>query len=363
MNTSGSGGPPQEDKKKPADQLGQEIKSAGIEDLQSKLDRWAIARRRTVKMEGFLNTCVCGSDSPVKDQVEAAKAALKLSTCGEWFALRHYWQVDQLRLIAGEFCQQTKLCMFCAIRRGSRNMSVYLKRYEFLMAQNPRLKAYMVTLTVLNGPDLLERMNHLKKCFKRLLNGMRQARSGNGRGRSPFAAISAGVAAFEVTNQGKGWHPHVHCIVLAETEPDEDALSAYWLATSGDSFIVDVRPIDPFNPVAGFCEVFKYSMKFQGMALSDNWQAHLDLKGFRLLMGFGGFWGVKLPKELTDDPLEDQPYVDLFFRYLAGSGVYSYSRDGKPSTSKKLFEERFPQHEKFNEFKAAFDRTRTDSLL
>ncbi len=194
------------------------------------------------------------------------------------------------------------------------------------MAQNPRLKAYMVTLTVLNGSDLLERMNHLKKCFKRLLNGMRQARSGNGRGRSPFAAISAGVAAFEVTNQGKGWHPHVHCIVLAENEPDQDALSAYWLATSGDSFIVDVRPIDPFNLVAGFCEVFKYSMKFQGMALSDNWQAHLDLKGFRLLMGFGGFYGVKLPKELTDDPLEDQPYVDLFFRYLAGSGVYSFDR-------------------------------------
>jgi hypothetical protein len=331
VNTSGSTGPPQEEKKKPADQLGQEIKSAGIEDLQSKLQRWAVARRRTVEMEGFITTCVCGSDSPVVDQIEAAKAAAKLSTCGEWLALRHYWQVDQLRLIAGEFCQQTKLCMFCAIRRGSRNMSVYLKRYEFLVAQNPRLKAYMVTLTVLNGPDLLERMKHLKKCFKRLLNGMRQSRSGSGRGRSPFAGVSAGVASFEITNRGKGWHPHVHCIVLAETEPDQQSLSAYWLATSGDSFVVDVRAIDPVNPVSGFCEVFKYSMKFQGMALSDNWQAHLDLKGYRLLMGFGGFYGVKLPKELTDDPLEDQPYVDLFFRYLAGCSSYTYDKNFAPS--------------------------------
>jgi hypothetical protein len=328
----GSTGPPQEEKKKPADQLGQEIKSAGIEDLPSKLQRWAVARRRSVEMKGFISTCVCGSDSPAADQIEALKAAEKLSTCGEWLALRHYWQVDQLRLIAGEFCQQTKLCMFCAIRRGSRNMSVYLKRYEFLVAQNPRLRAYMVTLTVKNGPDLLERMNHLKTCFKRLLNGMRQSRS-RGQSRSPFAGVSAGVASFEITNQGKGWHPHVHCIVLAETEPDHDLLSSYWLTTSGDSFIVDVRAIDSVNPVSGFCEVFKYSMKFQGMALSDNWQAHLDLKGYRLLMGFGGFYGVKLPKELTDDPLEDQPYVDLFFRYLTESKCYTYDKNFNPAKS------------------------------
>ena len=30
------------------------------------------------------------------------------------------------------------------------------------------------------------------------------------------------------------------------------------------------------------------------------------------MMAFGDFYGVKLPQELTDDPLEDQPYVDFF---------------------------------------------------
>lgn len=68
-------------------------------------------------------------------------------------------------------------------------------------------------------------------------------------------------------------------------------------------------------------------MKFQGMALSDNWRAHLDLKGFRLLMAFGDFYGVKLPAHLTDDPLEDQPYVDLFFRYLAQSQTYTLDQN------------------------------------
>jgi hypothetical protein len=45
------------------------------------------------------------------------------------------------------------------------------------------------------------------------------------------------------------------------------------------------------------------------------------------LLSFGLFYGVKIPKSLTDDPLEDLPYVDLFFNYLAGSGVYSFDRE------------------------------------
>lgn len=320
-------GSPPEEKKEPEENLRQESNSSGIENLPSKLQRYSIARVRALEMEAYLRTICHDLNHSVKDQQLAHKAASKLCNCGEWIALRHYWKVDQVRLMAGEFCQQTKLCPFCALRRGARNMSEYLKRYEFLMAENPHLKAFLVTLTVKNGPNLLERMNHLRTCYRRLINGRRQTKSGNGWGRNPFAGVYAGVASFEVTNSGKGWHPHVHTIVLAEHQPDQASLSDYWRRTSGDSYICDVRPLDQDKAVAGFCEVFKYSMKFQGMALSDNWRAHLDLKGFRLLMGFGEFYGVKLPKHLTDDPLEDQPYVDMFFRYLAGSQSYSYDRN------------------------------------
>lgn len=334
MNTLGPSGPVK-GTEKPEDHLHQEQRSSGIENLPSKLQRYAGARARALEMQEYLRTLVFDDSSVgVQEQQTAHKAASKLCGCGEWIALRHYWSVDQVRLVGGQFCQQTKLCPFCALRRGARNMSAYLKRYEFLTAQNPRLKAFLVTLTVKNGPDLKERMKHLRTCYRRLIDGRRQSKSGNGRGRNPFAGISAGVGSFEVTNSGKGWHPHVHTIILAESPPDQEALSAYWLATSGDSFIVDVRAVDVCNPAAGFCEVFKYSMKFQGMALSENWRAHLDLKGFRLLMGFGDFYGVKLPKELTDDPLEDEPYVDLFFRYLAGAKAYTYEKNFNPAQSK-----------------------------
>lgn len=327
MKVLGPTGSPPEEKKEPEEQLRQETHSSGIENLPSKLQRYAISRVRALEMEAYLRTVVHDLNHSVKDQQLAHKAASKLCNCGEWIALRHYFQVDQVRLMGGEFCQQTKLCPFCALRRGARNMSEYLKRYEFLMAENPLLKPFMVTLTVLNGEDLLERMNHLRSCLRRLIDGRRQSRSGNGWGKNPFAGVAAGVVSFEVTNSGKGWHPHAHAIVLAESEPDQAALSAYWHATSGDSYIVDVRPIETDKAITGFCEVFKYSMKFQGMALADNWRAHLDLKRFRLLLAFGDFYGVKLPKHLTDDPLEDQPYVDMFFRYLAGAQTYTYDKN------------------------------------
>lgn len=315
------------DKKKPEESLRQESNSSGIENLPSRLQRYAGARHRALEMEAYLRTVVFDPDSTVKEQQIAHKAASKLCSCGEWFALRHYWQVDQVKLIAGEFCQQTKLCPFCALRRGARNMSVYLKRFEFLIGQDFDLKPFLVTLTVKNGEDLTERLNHLRMAVRRLLDGRRQTTSGNGRGRNPFASVVGGVGSFEITNTGKGWHPHVHFVVLAHHAPDQEALSDYWLRSTGDSHIVDVRPICPDNPSSGFCEVFKYAMKFQGMSLSNNWRAHLDLIGFRFLMSFGKFYGVKLPKELTDDPLEDQPFVDLFFRYLAGAGEYTYDRN------------------------------------
>ena len=278
---------PSPGKEEPEESLHQEQNSSGIENLPSRLHRYAGARGRALEMEAYLRTLVRDPDSTVKEQQLAHRAASKLCSCGEWIALRHYWSVDQVKLIAGQFCQQTKLCPFCALRRGARNMSQYLKRYEFLTAQNPRLKPFLATLTVRNGHDLGERMEHLRSCYRRLVDGRRQSKRRNGAGANPFSGVAGGVGSFEVTNSGKGWHPHVHTILLAESPPDQEALSAYWLATSGDSFIVDVRPIDPVNPASGFCEVFKYAMKFQGMGLSGQLACSSRSEG---LSAHDGLW-------------------------------------------------------------------------
>jgi len=125
------------------------------------------------------------------------------------------------------------------------------------------------------------------------------------------------VYTLELTNKGNGWHPHCHMIVLAASAPSQSALSAEWHKITGDSMIVDCRPITG-DPSEGFMEVFKYAVKFSDLSLEDNWHAAQRLKGKRLLNSFGLFRGVQIPESLLDEPLDELPYWDRFYRYLGG---------------------------------------------
>jgi hypothetical protein len=106
--------------------------------------------------------------------------------------------------------------------------------------------------------------------------------------------------------------------------PDKDRLSREWHDITGDSFIVDVRPIDQGDPASGFLEVFKYALKFSDMEPADTWEAFGVLAGRRLVGSAGLFRGIEIPEQLTDEPLDDLPFVELLYRYLRGSG-YSLS--------------------------------------
>jgi plasmid rolling circle replication initiator protein Rep len=72
--------------------------------------------------------------------------------------------------------------------------------------------------------------------------------------------VVGAVWSYEVKrgqNSGE-WHPHLHMIALAEQQPSQERLSREWHQITGDSFVVDVRPIVG-DPAEGFLEVFKYA--------------------------------------------------------------------------------------------------------
>jgi hypothetical protein len=113
-------------------------------------------------------------------------------------------------------------------------------------------------------------------------------------------------------------------VVLHDEVIDQKRLSTDWLKYSADSFIVDVTPFhEDQDPVQGFLEVFKYSLKFSSMPLDENWTAYKALSGKRLVFSFGLFWGVEVPEELTEMDLEDLPFIELLYRFQKGSG-YSF---------------------------------------
>jgi hypothetical protein len=115
---------------------------------------------------------------------------------------------------------------------------------------------------------------------------------------------------------------------MSATPLDASLLSAQWHAITGDSFIVDARPIDQEDPASGFLEVFKYALKFSDMEPAETFAAWQVLRGRRLVGSAGGFRGIEIPENLCDEPLDDLPFAELLFRYL-GRGYSLQSRKAR----------------------------------
>jgi len=288
------------------DLLQQDGVLGGIEAHPGRVNRYGKARSRALDIAEYIE----GSD-----QAQSLSKQLKrLQSCGDYLVFRHYWTIDEVKLHGARLCCQHLLCPLCAIRRGSKALKAYLDRWEVIRAEKTALRPFLVTLTVKDGPDLAERFEHLKRAQRELWK-RKQRRRG-----SVLDGVAGAVWSYEVKRgNGSGlWHPHLHMIALAEFQPDQVELAREWQAITGDSFIVDVRPISSDDPASGFIEVFKYAVKFGDQPHADTLHAFLILRGKRLLDSSGCFRGVVEPEGLLDDceALEGLPFVTLFYRYL-----------------------------------------------
>jgi len=283
----------------------------GIEALPKRIERYGKAKKGALDVSDYMET--------IPKHRDIAKLVRQ---CGDYLVFRHYFTIDKVKLHGARLCRKHLLCPLCAIRRGAKNLAAYLQRFDVIQAQNPALRAYLVTLTVKDGDDLGERYKHLKTSQRELWK-----RKQRGRG-SVLDGVVGAVWSYEV-KRGKGsgsWHPHLHMIALAESMPDQAALAAEWHNITGDSYIVDVRPISQDEPASGFIEVFKYAVKFADQKPEDTVHAWATLAHKRLLDSAGLFRGVEIPDDLLDDTdgLQGLPFIEYFYRYLPGG--YSLGR-------------------------------------
>lgn len=294
------------------DSVAAEIGVQGIEALPKRVDRYSKAKKGALDIAEYMATLS-------KHQATAKR----VHGCGDYLLFRHFFTIDAVKLHAASFCMKHLLCPLCAIRRGAKALGAYLDRFETIKRTSARLKPFLVTLTVKDGPDLRERFKHLHDSQRELWK-RKQRRRG-----SVLDGVEGAVWSYEVKRgNGSGlWHPHLHMIALAEVAPDAERLSREWHQITGDSFIVDVRPISQEDPASGFVEVFKYAVKFSDQEPADTVHAWQTLAGKRLLGSAGCFRGVEIPEDLTDDPGDylGLPYVDLLYRYLSGRYSRSHS--------------------------------------
>jgi len=316
-----------EGKEKPgyAESLGRETQP-GLDETSAfggRLERYAEAKTRALVMVDYIK-----SDVPVNE--ENSKVLFALETCGSYLVFRDYYTVGKIRLSGMCSCKKHLICPLCAIRRGAKSVKAYLEKLQVIQQDHPGIKAYLVTLTVKDGPDLAERFAHLTRSVKRYYTQRRMAIAN----RRPLVEANKALGAvwsYEV-KKGKNsglWHPHLHAVWLCYEEPRLKDLKEEWQEVTGDSFIVDIRPFhDQENVATGFLEVFKYAVKFSDMLPADTWHAFETLKGHRLVASFGLFRGVKVPDTMTDDDLpEDLPYIEMLYHFTRGKG-YSLAQVG-----------------------------------
>lgn len=303
------------------DSLAGEIGVEGIEALPRRVSRYGKAKQGAIDVAEYIRTLVnCPERASVYEQ-RLFRLANQIDDCGEYLAFRHYHTIDSVRLHGAMLCRKHLLCPLCAIRRGAKALSAYLQRWEAIQEQTKGLKPFLVTLTVKDGEDLNQRFIHLQRSQRELWMRKHRGRS------SVLDVVKGAVWSYEVKRgTGSGvWHPHLHMVALCESEPSQTQLVEEWRDITGDSFIVDVRPIDQQDPVSGFIEVFKYAVKFSAQTPADTLHCHRVLGGRRLIGSAGLFRGVEIPASLLDEPLDDLPYVTYFFRFLRGAG-YSLAR-------------------------------------
>lgn len=228
-----------------------------------RLQVWRALQRVGVNNHRLLRFANCGAacyvevlDQPTPDNPQGFDARLRSDTCHDRF------------------------CVPCGTAKAAAITAALTEK----MALE---KTRFITLTLRsNGKPLRDRLDRLYHCFGQL------------RHRQFWKDHVDGGAAFCEAKIGKdptNWHVHLHIIVTGSYIPQKD-LSSEWHSVTGDSYIVDVRPVDEGHTPAAY--ITKYVTKPATKEVYEQPQVLDEMirafSGRRLCLTFGTWRGTPL---------------------------------------------------------------------
>jgi len=177
-----------------------------------------------------------------------------------------------------------------------------------------------VVLTVRNAGELtVDYIRWVKKCFSKL------------RRRKIAKSWRSGIYSIEVTNEGRGWHVHLHALVEAKWI-DAKELARQWADIVGQDFAIvwvgDARGKETAK------EILKYTVKGSQIATwspEEVAQYVRAVEGVRLFGRFGELTG-----ELEEWKRQTESMVDTGFKCDCGSTDFDILRDLDYLTALKL---------------------------
>ncbi len=242
---------------------------------------------------------------PLLDYLEKvdSKLASRIAGCGTWLHFREFLLSGETRVRNANLCKCFLGCPACAANRCGKLVSPYALKVEAAMDMMPGLMPVMITTTIKNGPDLPERLGHVRASWSRMMAAKRKGASKSGRHETiEWNKVVGSIRSIEV-KLGKGsglWHPHMHTFALVSEKINKFHLSAEWERFTGDSMIVDVTECKN-GIVSGLIETLKYVSKPSELKPPDLHHLLQSAKGMRFADAQGCLRGVPEPCLETDD--------------------------------------------------------------
>ena len=264
---------------------------------------WAPARRRVI-----------AAMEELPEVSERRLGALKF--CG-WDAFVQVHRHPLTNAVTEARVRSTKchdrFCVPCSQERSSCIRSVLLTH----MMQKQNLKLITLTLKASSDP-LTKILDRIGKAFRILRN------------KPLWKKCLKGGCSIVETKIGKNsgeWHCHLH--VIAEGKfIDQSLLADLWLDVTGDSRIVDVRPVGAKTGAVSYITKYVTKAADHSIVMSPRHlaEAIVAFTGRRLVSTFGTWRGLKLMERPEDEKCEepegywhDAGPLDAYIR-AAGTG-------------------------------------------
>jgi hypothetical protein len=224
------------------------------------------------------------------DSLKKCNANVSVLVCGNGHSFRKF--VDHR-------CH-LPICADCQETKSLRDLARVLPKFLQLLKDNPHLILAFLTLTLRSDKKrgLKGGCKQLKASFAKL------------RGRKVWKNCIGGYGRIENTfNRMKGWHPHLHALILLKDYLPQKEMSAKWQAITKDSMIVDIRQV--YDLKAGLVECIKYPFKLSDVRSfsREQFKEIFELKGERLGVSFGECYGLELDDDI--DETLDNDYADF----------------------------------------------------
>jgi len=205
------------------------------------------------------------------DNAEGSHRAEQFLECRQWAWFARHEKTGMVKVIANS-CH-LRWCPICAEAKSgliSGNVREWLEIIR-------RPKFFTLTVAHSNEP-LAVQIQKLYKQFRAFRNH-----------KAIKKTIRGGVWFFQLTYRPKvkQWHPHLHC-VLDSNYISHRLLSTEWLATTGNSFIVDIRAVKDTCKAAN--DVARYTSRpcsLSNFKNIDNTEIFSVFHGKRLCGSFG----------------------------------------------------------------------------